>query len=153
MSQIEEDLINAVKKVFEEDIPFHQLLDLRIESVNFDEVTILLNVRDEFIGNPIHKTVHGGVISSLIDLTGGFIAFLGIQKMNTDKSLSERMEQLSKLGTIDLRVDYLRPGRGQSLKAIGRCLRTGNKIAVTRMEVLDEHNQQVALGTGTYNVS
>ena len=50
----------------------------------------------------------------------------------------------------DLRVDYLRPGRGQSFTATAVLLRSGNKVAVVRTELHSEDGTLVAVGTGTY---
>ena len=54
------------------------------------------------------------------------------------------------MGTIDLRVDYLRPGRGTHFLAEARLLRAGNKVAVTRMELHNDKEELLAVGTGTY---
>ena len=67
-----------------------------------------------------------------------------------DADESERRKVLSKIGTIDMRVDYVRPGKGEWFEATGRVLRTGNKVAVTRMEVHNDKDELIALGTGTY---
>jgi transcription-repair coupling factor (superfamily II helicase) len=53
---------------------------------------------------------------------------------------------------IDLRVDYLIPGKGNYFIAKGKILRLGNKVAVSRMELVNDKNDLIALGTGTYNV-
>ncbi len=65
----------------------------------------------------------------------------------------EIMQQFAKLGTIDLRIDYLRPGTGAEFIATGYVQRTGNKVAVTRMELHDDRRRLVATGTGAYVVS
>jgi uncharacterized protein (TIGR00369 family) len=56
------------------------------------------------------------------------------------------------VGTIDLRVDYLRPGRGKTFIARGRIMRAGRKVAVVRMEMHNESELLVAVGTGTYMI-
>ena len=55
-----------------------------------------------------------------------------------------------KMSTIDLRIDYLRPGRGKAFIADGKILRIGNKVAVTRMELHNDEGKLIAVGTGTY---
>ena len=55
-----------------------------------------------------------------------------------------------KMSTIDLSIDYLRPGRGKSIIADGKILRIGNKVAVTRMELHNDEGKLIAVGTGTY---
>jgi len=52
-----------------------------------------------------------------------------------------------------MRVDYLRPGLGQWFEAKGYILRTGNKVAVTRMELHNDTGELIAIGTGAYTVA
>jgi len=61
-------------------------------------------------------------------------------------------ERFNKIGTIDIRVDYLRPGLGAYFIATGSTLRTGNKVSVTRMELHNDKGILIAVGTGTYVV-
>jgi uncharacterized protein (TIGR00369 family) len=62
------------------------------------------------------------------------------------------MERLTKVATIDMRVDYLRPGIGEEFTASGYILRTGNKVAVVRMELYNDQNALIAVGTASYIV-
>jgi uncharacterized protein (TIGR00369 family) len=57
------------------------------------------------------------------------------------------------MGTIDLRVDYLRPGLGRHFLATGYILRMGNRVAVTRMELANDEKRLIAVGTGAYLVA
>ena len=54
--------------------------------------------------------------------------------------------------TIDLRVDYLRPGKGAWFDASAEVIRTGKRVVVTRMEMLNDESTLIAVGTGTYIV-
>ena len=110
-------------------------------------------MRDDLIGNYMRGSLHGGVISSVIDLTGGLSAFMGIQSKLKEKTLEERIAQFGKLGTIDLRVDYLRPGLGSWFICSGYTLRTGAKVAVTRLELRNDTDNLIAVGTGSYVVA
>ena len=69
------------------------------------------------------------------------------------ESLEVRKEQFGKLGTIDLRIDYLRPGLGKWFDATGHILRAGNKIAVVRIELHNDQGEMIAVGTGAYVVA
>ena len=120
-------------------------------------------MRDELIGNPHHRILHGGVTAAILDVVGGILAAIldvvgGIlaatSALTQGEQLTEALlaERLGKVGTIDLRIDYLRPGRGQMLIATGHLIRAGNKVAVTRMELHNEHGTHIAFGTGTYLV-
>jgi acyl-coenzyme A thioesterase PaaI-like protein len=44
---------------------FNDVLDFSIDSTTFDIGVINFDLRDELLGNPIYRTLHGGVISSV----------------------------------------------------------------------------------------
>ncbi len=151
--ETDRDLFEAISEIFNEKVPFNNVLGLRVESLQYDRVAIRFDMRDELIGNFRRGNLHGGVISSVIDVTGGLSAFMGLQKKLTGKTLDEKMAHIGKLGTIDLRVDYLRPGVGKWFVCTGHTLRTGNKVAVTRLELRNDSDELIAVGTGSYVVS
>ncbi|UXY53231.1 MULTISPECIES: thioesterase family protein [Pseudomonas] len=143
------ELQQAVRRFFER-IPFNQVLGIQLGELSQEQVTMHLPMKDELIGNFVHGILHGGVISSLLDVTGGAMALIGAFERHQGLSTAERMERLSKLGTIDLRIDYLRPGRGRAFTATAVLLRSGNKVAVVRSELHADDGTLVAVGTGTY---
>ncbi|MDU9411133.1 thioesterase family protein [Pseudomonas sp. zfem005] len=143
------ELQQAVRRFFER-IPFNQVLGIQLGELSPQQVTMHLPMKDELIGNFVHGILHGGVISTLLDVTGGAMALIGAFERHQGLSTGERMERLSKLGTIDLRIDYLRPGRGRSFTATAVLLRSGNKVAVVRSELHADDGTLVAVGTGTY---
>ncbi len=147
-----DELIQQVETIFVDRIPFNKLLGMRVESLDFESAKVKIEMRDELIGNFIQKTLHGGVTSSVLDVIGGLTAFMTLLKKMEGASSEEKLERLAKFGTIDLRVDYLRPGRGKYFIAQGSVLRTGKKIAVTRMELHNDEKVLLAVGTGTYAV-
>jgi acyl-coenzyme A thioesterase PaaI-like protein len=67
-------------------------------------------------------------------------------------SRNDIISWIARIGTIDMRVDYLRPGRGERFQSSGTVMRTGNKVAVTRMELRNEKDIMIAVGTGAYIV-
>jgi uncharacterized protein (TIGR00369 family) len=114
---------------------------------------VKLAMRPELIGNFIRGSLHGGVISSTLDFMGGLVAFLGVLKTMQGQPARAMAERFAKIGTIDLRIDYLRPGIGEHFIATGYVLRTGKKVAVTRMELHSDERQLIAVGTGAYTVA
>jgi uncharacterized protein (TIGR00369 family) len=146
-------LFEAIGTIINEKIPFNKLLGLQLESLSFERVSVKLGMRDNLIGNYMRGALHGGVISSVIDLTGGLAAFMGLLKRLKGRTLDEKIAQFGKLGTIDLRVDYLRPGLGKWFICSGYTLRTGNKVAVARLELRNDTDNLIAVGTGSYVVA
>ncbi len=149
MTQLSAD-IQRILKIFEEQIPFNNLLDLKIEKLDLQGASMRVDMRDELVGNFMQGTLHGGVTAAILDVTGGLTAFMGLLEKMGHLSDQEKMERLSKFGTIDLRIDYLRPGRGTYFVSKGSILRTGNKVAVTRMELHNDKKHLIATGTGSY---
>jgi uncharacterized protein (TIGR00369 family) len=149
----EQELFETVSQIFNERIPFNKALGLEVASLHYDQVAIRLEMREELIGNFLRGTLHGGVISSVIDVTGGLSAFMGLQKKLTGKTFEEKMAHIGKLGTIDLRVDFLRPGVRRWFICSPHALRTGNRVAVTRLELRNDADELIAVGTGTHTIA
>jgi uncharacterized protein (TIGR00369 family) len=146
------ELFRAVHELFTERIPFNKLLGVHIDSMSFDSARIRFDFREELVGNVYRRSLHGGVVSAVLDLTGGLVAFLSAAKSAAGSSEREKLEKLANVGTIDMRVDYLRPGTGRHFFATAYLLRSGNKLAVTRMELHDDEDILIAVGTGAYLV-
>jgi uncharacterized protein (TIGR00369 family) len=149
-AEIHAELLAMIHDVFANRIPFNKVLGLDIVSLEADKPILRFDMRPELVGNFFHGILHGGVTSAVLDVTGGIVAFLGLQKKLVDATMEERLERFSKIGTIDLRIDYLRPGKGSSFTATGFSLRTGNKVAVARMELHNDSGEMIAVGTGAY---
>ena len=113
----------------------------------------IFEMRDELMGNYKRQMLHGGVISSAIDVTGGLAAAISIQEKMSDETLEAKIERSYRISTIDMRVDFLRPGLGKRFVVTAYTLRTGNKIAVTRIELHNDQNDLIAVGTGSYIIA
>ncbi|MBT5086884.1 MAG: thioesterase family protein [Deltaproteobacteria bacterium] len=144
--------MQLLKEITEEKIPFNKLIGMKIETLDLDKIGIRFEMSPELVGNFTRGNLHGGVISSVLDVTGGMVAWTGIMKKMEGQSFDEISERFNKIGTIDIRVDYLRPGLGEYFVATGSTLRTGNKVSVTRMELHNDKGILIAVGTGTYVV-
>jgi len=149
----EAQLLALIRESFVERMPFNRILGIDVLSLHHDRPELRFAMRPELVGNYVRNILHGGVISSVLDVTGGLVAFLGVQQKLRGKPLDEVLERFTRIGTIDLRVDYLRPGSGEWFIARGFPLRTGNKVAVTRMELVNDQDALIAVGTAAYTVS
>ena len=150
---IEAKLLASIHEVFAEKIPFNKVLGLDVVSLANENPVLRFAMRPELVGNYMRGNLHGGVISSVIDVCGGLTAFLGLQRKLRDEPIEERLQRFARIGTIDMRVDYLRPGLGEWFESKGYLLRTGNKVAVTRMELHNDTGELIAIGTGAYTVA
>jgi uncharacterized protein (TIGR00369 family) len=70
-----------------------------------------------------------------------------------DEAPEARLHRFAKLGTIDLRVDYLRQAIGPVFHARAEVLRLGSRVASTRMEFLDAQQRLLSTGSAAYIVS
>ena len=147
--EINEELRQGLTWFFQK-IPFNNLIGMEICHLCSERVEIKVPMKPELIGNFIHNNLHGGVISSVLDVAGGCMAVVGAYLRTHGMDDEARQAVLSKVGTIDLRVDYLRPGRGEFFIASARLLRAGNKVAVTRMSFHSDSDELLAVGSGTY---
>ena len=146
----DEQLISAVAEFFDEQIPFNKLLGLQVESMSRESVSASFQMRDELLGHRSRRMLHGGVISSVIDVTGGLCAFVSTQENTAGENLKAKMEMADWLSTLDLRVDFLHPAKGEYFFVKAYPLRAGKKIAVIRTELRNDQDHLVAVGTGTY---
>ncbi|MCP4687521.1 MAG: thioesterase family protein [Desulfobacterales bacterium] len=145
-------LLAILKDLYEEKLPFNRVLGLRVKSMSPDQVRVGFEMKETLIGNFRMEILHGGVISSTLDATGGLMASIGLLKKMAGRPLDEIARAFTHIGTIDLRIDYLRPGRGEFFLSSASTLRIGRKVAVTRMELHNNEDLLIAVGTGTYIV-
>lgn len=147
-----QEKLDQLRHVYDSLMPFHRLLGVYVESLTPTDIKVRIDMREELIGNFLRRILHGGVISSVLDLTGGLIAFAELLKHLDYMQPEEVAKRLARVGTIDLRVDYLRIGEGEFFTASGSVLRKGNKVAVIRTELCNDKELLIAAGTGTYLV-
>ena len=149
----EPEFTELLRAMFEERIEFNRVIGLRITSFDPERAQARIEMRDELIGHFVHRRLHGGVISATLDAMGGFAVMLAIGNRHLDEAVEARLMRFAKLGTIDLRVDYLRPATGPYFIATAQAIRLGSRVATTRMELHDSEDRLVSTGTAAYMVS
>jgi uncharacterized protein (TIGR00369 family) len=149
----EPEFVAALTTMFEQRIPFNVVLGLRIDTLAASGVAGHLDMRPELIGHFAHQRLHGGVISATLDAMAGLAVMAAIGARHMDEAPAERLRRFGKLGTIDLRIDYLRPAIGERFTLGGEVLRLGSRVASTRMEFGDAEGRLLAIGSAAYIVS
>jgi uncharacterized protein (TIGR00369 family) len=149
----EPEFIDGLRKVFEEMIVFNQLLGLKITSLLPAQVKARIEMRNELVGHYAYNRIHGGVISAGLDAMGGLAVMAAIGARHMDETPLQRLQRFAKLGTIDLRVDYLRPGIGDHFELRAEVMRLGSRVASTRMEFLGADGKLLSTGSAAYIVS
>jgi uncharacterized protein (TIGR00369 family) len=145
-------LFEEIRRIFADRIPFNHLIGLELTSFSAERASFRFEMRDDLVGNYVRRTLHGGVISATLDATCGMAALLGSLRRE-DRTAEQKLALFGRLGTIDLRVDFLRPGIGRYFEATGWSLRAGKSVAVTRSELRNDEGRLIAVGTGTYTVT
>ena len=149
----EAEFVDGVRHIFEERIVFNKLLGLKLIDVAADHVLGRVDMRPELVGHFSYNRMHGGVISASLDAMGGIAVMAAIGARHMDEPPAKRLERFLKLGTIDLRIDYLRPGIGESFRMEAEVLRLGSRVASTRMSFLDADGKLLSTGSAAYIVS
>jgi len=146
-------LETTLREVFEHKLRFNEVLGLKVASFNPEAPQLEFAMRPELIGHYLHGRLHGGVIAAALDTVGGFAVTVGIAEKFCNETVEQFSHRFGRIGTIDLRVDYLRPGIGQHFEATASVIRLGGRIASTQMSLLDPQGQLIATGAAAYIVS
>ncbi|GAA6143035.1 thioesterase family protein [Hydrogenophaga sp. 5NK40-0174] len=149
----EPEFVEGVRLIFEERIVFNQVLGLRISDIRPESVTASIAMREDLIGHFAHHRMHGGVISAGLDAMGGLAVMAAIGARHMDEAPEKRLLRFNKLGTIDLRIDYLRPAIAEKFELRAQVMRLGSRVATTRMEFLAPDGKLLSCGSGAYIVS
>ena len=151
--EIDAGLKSQLKNLFEEQIVFNKLLGLQLQALTAAQAHVCLPMRHELVGNFSEGRLHGGVISAALDTTGGIAVTAGLCARYPLENFEQHAARFARLGTIDLRIDYLRPGISTYFEMRAEVIRLGSRIANTRMEFFDHAGKLLATGTGVYIVS
>jgi len=151
--EFEQEFVAGLTKVFEEMIVFNQVLGLKITSLKSTQVRARIDMKPDLIGHFSFNRIHGGVISAGLDAMGGLAVMAAIGARHMDETPTQRLQRFSKLGTIDLRIDYLRPGIGEYFELRAEVMRLGSRVASTRMEFLGADGKLLSTGSAAYIVS
>jgi uncharacterized protein (TIGR00369 family) len=123
----------ALRRLMNE-LPFNSHLGLKLKRRHEDGVTIECPIRPEFAN--IHKTLHGGVTATLIDVAGGF---------GTMSHYGGRP-----CATVELKLSYFIPIAGKKVTARSKIIRAGSTLCVLQVDVHDDKGRLAAAGMITY---
>jgi uncharacterized protein (TIGR00369 family) len=151
--QLEPEFIVAINDIFENKVVFNHTLGLKVLSASATEVTASIAMKPSLVGHYAYNRVHGGVISASLDALGGHAVMAAMGARHIDEPMTKRLERFVKLGTIDLRIDYLRPAIGDHFTLRAQVLRLGSRVASTRMEFLGADGTLLSTGAAAYIVS
>jgi uncharacterized protein (TIGR00369 family) len=132
---------DALKRLAEEGLPFHKLLGIRVDELREGYARLRIPFKPELVGDSRRPALHGGVISTLADVCGGFAVW-------TCCKLDDR------IATIDIGVDYLRPAGATDLCAEATVRLLGNRVGNAHVVLWSEGDPErhMAVGRAVYNI-
>ena len=116
-------------------MPFNQLLGIRVARLHIDGVTIECKLRDELRNSA--NVLHGGVTATMAD------AAVGI-------SLARHFRGARIATTVELKISYLRPITGGTTTARAYLVKIGGRLCVGRVDLFDGGRKLAASALVTY---
>ena len=135
-------------------IPFAQFLGVRVERMG-DELSVILPYDQKLIGNPQLPALHGGGVAEFMEFTAIIsLTWYSIWDDMESGNISLDDDFTSKLNlpkTIDLTMDYLRPGLARDAYARATVNRSGRRYASVHVEAWqDQRDRLFAQCTGHF---
>ena len=111
-------------------VPYVRFLGMRAELAG-DEMTAILPFAPHLIGNVMLPALHGGVIGAFMEMTA--LAQLSVI------APSAKVHK-----TIDITIEYLRPGKAMTMYARADVRKVGRQIANVHVEAWQEARDKPA---------
>ena len=115
-----QQIIDNLNALYDASIPHNKALGLRVVDVGAGQASVRLPYDAKLVGNPETGVLHGGAITTLIDVACGAAVML-------------KLTRFVRIATLDLRIDYLRPAHaGQDVVAHAECYKLTRNVAFVR---------------------
>lgn len=150
MKSTDEQIADLI--AFFANMPFNATLQLKVDYVRETEASVNFNMNKSLIGNVAQGILHGGVISSVLDVIGGLLVCSTILRKHPDETAENNIKRLINVGTVNLHINFLRPGHGSHFTAKAQLEKWGNTTAFTRMELRNDAGKLIASALGTYHI-
>lgn len=118
-------------------VGFQDFLGIRVVDWEPDQVALELVVEPHHLNRS--GIVHGGVLSTLLDVA---MSFAGLH--------CEAPDQLRKAMTLSLTTTFVAPAKGDVLRVIGRLEGGGSSTFMASGRVFDSEGNLVAMGEGSF---
>jgi uncharacterized protein (TIGR00369 family) len=141
----------AFTDLFERRIAFNEVLGLKLQS--FTPPTLRFQMRPQLVGHYVYGRLHGGVISATLDAMGGLALMVAIAEQHAGDNVEQVTNRFAKMGTIDLRVDFLRQGLGAHFVASAEVMRLGGRVGTTQMRLVNDEGTLIATAAAAYMIS
>ena len=149
----EPEFIAGLREIYEEKILFNQWAGLKVDSIKSTGIVATLVMKPELVGHYAYHRIHGGVISAVLDVIGSMAVIAALGAKHMDESVAKRLERFARHSTIDLRIDFLRPGIGEKFTIHAEALRVGARMGNARKEFHGADAKLLSTGTAAYLTS
>ena len=149
----EPEFLAALHEIYEEKIVFNQWMGLRVESIKATGIVASLAMKPDLVGHFAYNRIHGGGISAVLDAMGSLAVMAAMGAKHMDEPVEKRLERFTRHSTIDLRIDFLRPGIGDRFLIHAEAMRVGAKVSNARMEFRSLDGKVLSTGTAAYLTS
>jgi uncharacterized protein (TIGR00369 family) len=149
----EPEFLAALREIYEVKIPFNQWMGLRVDNIKATGIVASLDMKPDLVGHFAYDRVHGGVISAVLDAMGSLAVMTAMGAKHMDEPVQKRIERFTRHSTIDLRIDFLRPGIGERFVIHAEAMRVGAKVGNARMEFRSVDGKLLSTGTAAYLTS
>ena len=119
-------------------------LDGKVINVGSNSATLVVDWREDLVGNPESGALMGGVITTMVDNVSAMAYFMATNGTRFP------------LATLDLRIEHMKPSqRGKPLHVRSECHKVGRQVAFFRATAWhpEDPDDVVATGSGTFMVS
>jgi uncharacterized protein (TIGR00369 family) len=112
-------------EAFLQRVPYVRFLGMRAELAG-DEMTAILPIQPHLVGNPMIPAIHGGVLGAFMEMTA-------LAQLSVSRRTTPRVHK-----TIDVTIEYLRPGRMLATYARADVRKVGRRVANVHVEAWQE---------------
>lgn len=141
-----------ITELIEVRTPFQHALGVKVRALR-PMLELGFAWRPDLVGHYHSGRLHGGVIAAVLDSLAGCALMGALAEKYPHESAEQIMHRTTRLGTIDMRIDYLRPGMGRHFVGTCEITRLGGRVGSTAMRLHNDEGMLVATGAASYIVS
>ncbi|AAK42318.1 PaaI family thioesterase [Saccharolobus solfataricus] len=131
-----EDPIKAIEEIFKKADQIFKFLDVKVINLEKGRAVVEIPYKEEFTRRG--GVLHGGIIMSAIDITGGLAAL----------TVNDAMDQV----TQELKINFLEPMYKGPFTIEGKVLRKGSTVIVVEIEFKDADGKLGAKAIGSWYI-
>ncbi len=125
---------SQVRKIIP-NMPFNELLGMRLVAAHKDGVTIEVKVRPDMMNGA--GVLHGGVTATMADAAAGI-------------ATNREMGGTRAITTVELKINYFRPVQTGAVRARSYLVRVGSTLVISRVDLFDDKKKLIGTALVTY---